>query len=1526
MDTSKVNQTELSYSCTSANASVNLYTGRLLVENLDFSIGVGEYNVGISNIYNSNFSLPSSLQTYMGNKWKLNLQQYLYTTDEGKTYIYIDELGMKHNFEKLDDNKYYDTSGLGLTLKLGEEENTISDLAGNKLEFKNEILYRIIPNKGPYKKIESDNGKILEVELYDSIIGKQVVFNLNYNDNNLLESVVINKNQLTSKQINYIYDDNQNLIGIIKKSNSNEREYLKMEYKSEQMMRVISLLDKTAIEFSYDSNNKVICVEKKILTNSEIYGNAEGIYCNDDIYLGELYYLGEEERSKLIEKNYIYYYRGDEYYTEISNDSDINYIYFLNKNGETKSLFEEVKGNPKNLLTLNQPVGIKTSLKSNTTEKINNEGVYEGVSSNSVELNVESENTTITDENFVCSFLFKTNVETVSNRIKVTANNKLVSYGTYDNKAPGSWQELTFQFENENETINNIKIEIINPQVGEKIFLSNVRLMPSAVSKVYLKKGEEELPFENIYYLKTDTMEEKISLIGDNQFLFTDLQKILEQKFKNFNDENFVLQFNNGTKKMLVKSITLYDFNEEFEYSIKICYNDSIDNSMFFVKNCSKDNKQVAKTHVYYTYKDFYNDSASYKCLCQHTIGSNEYEKKEYVNESDELLLSDISGIILREFEYDSYGRIIKEVYSKKISDTKTEEEITTYLYSTTGVTINKGNDSKTINYNTLNGTIKSIQGLLDSRNYEYNLWGDKVKSIVFPDNIKNTLNYYTDGTLKSLIPDISVSDSLVEKENYTLTKYGHKFKYDEIGNICRYYLITGDNYNVEKLIYEEYFDEKNNKLNRKNYRGVYYDYLTTEFDSYGRVKKYVSSNSEFTVDRDNDYCSGRIIKIEQDKNTEKHKVYNFSYDDLGYINYKITDPKNSEPEFLVNNKEKYEEIQFGDSKYNIVTNELSDDDNTVLEILFKKNDEEFYNDKYIHDFHQDDCGRISYTQIDQVISSYNYDESNNVLVDKRITFDDYTYKDRISYQKIENDYQYDTIINSLSIEKTFEEGKTYRNEYVFDSKNQLVKEYNCLASNQKGYVYANDGSLVEIRKYDIYDEELYSIEKNFKYEEGRLKEIVDSDNNKVILSYDDYGNVTAINNSTLIWNSDGQLGSYNNINFEYDSFRRRSKKTVKKNNEDILEIKYYYDIQGRLIIEDHGEYKLKYNYGFTGVEGFFLINSSEVTHYIFIKNNFGDIIGILEKDNNKYNIVVEYFYDAWGNTIKIVDTSLKKISEINPFRYRGYYYDVETNLFLVSSRYYSPELCRWISPDDIEYLDPESVNGLNLYCYCFNDPINYIDPDGHAPKWLQGLAIGLAVVGAVLVVGAVTVLTCGVGTLAGTMAGAVIYGAAQGIAIGAAVGVVGGGIVGGIASDWSAEGVLIGMGIGLGAGAIVGGVIGGFAGASGFTANSAYISQYGGNVKEVLSAYKGNPRLKVLNSNTTAYRTWGGTSGKFGHWISPKNYGSAARNMLSLPPGNTAANTSQFLISKGSTVLSGKAAALFGQTGGGIQWWIGLL
>ena len=119
---------------------------------------------------------------------------------------------------------------------------------------------------------------------------------------------------------------------------------------------------------------------------------------------------------------------------------------------------------------------------------------------------------------------------------------------------------------------------------------------------------------------------------------------------------------------------------------------------------------------------------------------------------------------------------------------------------------------------------------------------------------------------------------------------------------------------------------------------------------------------------------------------------------------------------------------------------------------------------------------------------------------------------------------------------------------------------------------------------------------------------------------------------------------------------------------------------------------------------------------YYYIKNLQDDIIGILDSN---YNIVAKYEYDSWGNITSITDSNNTNISgdathiaNINPFRYRSYYYDRETNLYYLNNRYYIPLWGRFLNEDGIIGANPDII-GYNLYAYCSNNPIMNTDPSG---------------------------------------------------------------------------------------------------------------------------------------------------------------------------------------------------------------------
>ena len=167
---------------------------------------------------------------------------------------------------------------------------------------------------------------------------------------------------------------------------------------------------------------------------------------------------------------------------------------------------------------------------------------------------------------------------------------------------------------------------------------------------------------------------------------------------------------------------------------------------------------------------------------------------------------------------------------------------------------------------------------------------------------------------------------------------------------------------------------------------------------------------------------------------------------------------------------------------------------------------------------------------------------------------------------------------------------------------------------------------------------------------------------------------------------------------------------------------------------------------------------------YYYIKDITGNIIKIKDEEGNS---IVEYKYDAYGKVEKTIIEN-NNISKYNPFIYKGYYYDEETELYYCNTRYYSPEIGRWISIDDVDYLDPEGISGLNLYCYCMNDPVNYSDGSGHMPEWLSTT---LKIVG-------------GVAIIAGCVVGSIFTGGALSVVlVGAAIGATAGGIGAGIST-----------------------------------------------------------------------------------------------------------------------------------------------
>ncbi len=162
-----------------------------------------------------------------------------------------------------------------------------------------------------------------------------------------------------------------------------------------------------------------------------------------------------------------------------------------------------------------------------------------------------------------------------------------------------------------------------------------------------------------------------------------------------------------------------------------------------------------------------------------------------------------------------------------------------------------------------------------------------------------------------------------------------------------------------------------------------------------------------------------------------------------------------------------------------------------------------------------------------------------------------------------------------------------------------------------------------------------------------------------------------------------------------------------------------YYYVGSNLQYEKYGTTELWFFYDADGTpSGIRYKNGDSINDYYFVCNWRGDVTEIYDSTGV---LAANYSYDAWGKVVSVTDasgaaiTSSTHIANVNPIRYRGYYYDTETSLYYLKSKYYDPQVKRFLNADDSDILQEEQncLLQYNIYTYCFNNPANMNDDEG---------------------------------------------------------------------------------------------------------------------------------------------------------------------------------------------------------------------
>ena len=595
------------------------------------------------------------------------------------------------------------------------------------------------------------------------------------------------------------------------------------------------------------------------------------------------------------------------------------------------------------------------------------------------------------------------------------------------------------------------------------------------------------------------------------------------------------------------------------------------------------------------------------------------------------------------------------------------------------------------------------------------------------------------------------------ETHNYAVSKVDEAgntvlYSYDGDGNTTS---ITDGEGNVTSYTY----DTHNNITSVANGQASY----TTTFNQYGKVSEIANGNTHYTFEYNNYedltkikvgsqtlveygydssgkltsilYGNNQVIRYEYDSYSRIIKVYDddddiatYTYNKKGAIakSYDVASEQTTVYNYDCNGNLV---LRYAQTSNNKLLYGLSSDENgnlvektyvngELIEIKEKDDSREYKidgNNKVSVDTVTDNLGRTEYVDT-------KYSDGNNT---NTAFHTEYDYITNNTSKKTTNivsqlsqsygnsystvyDYEYDSNNN---ITKVKVDDVTVQ-KFTYDDLNQLETSADKNSGKYTEYEYDHSGNITSVKEYSLTStlgKGTLQNTNSYSYGDTNWGDKLTSYNNQTI-TYDNIGNPLSYrDNMSMEWSQGRQLKkitkSGSDIEFKYNADGLRTEKHCGNNT-----VKYFYDNNNNMIEMKYNDTLVYFYYDNYGNVTSMAMNGDE---YFYVKNLQGDVEKIIDKTGH---VAAVYKYNAWGKIVDIQDETNINIAEINPFRYRSYIYDEETDLYYLRSRYYDSVIGRFLNEDSPEFTDSHSGAPLstNMFAYCENNSVNSIDPTGH--------------------------------------------------------------------------------------------------------------------------------------------------------------------------------------------------------------------